>query len=94
MNFLYKLKIFFLRVVGYEKPLRVAFLKYLSVKYKTFKPHYETVLLESCKEAKKSSIIHHENNIINSGEESNYNTNLQSPDSTFNLLVISHKNSF
>ena len=56
MNFLYKLKIFFLRVVGYEKPLRVAFLKYLSVKYKTFKPHYETVLLESCKEAKKLGI--------------------------------------
>ena len=23
------------------------------MKYKTFKPHYETVLLESCKEAKK-----------------------------------------
>lgn len=56
MNFLYKLKIFFLRVVGYEKPLRVAFLKYLSVKYKTFKPHYETILLESCKEAKKLGI--------------------------------------
>ena len=56
MNFLYKLKIFFLRVLGYEKPLRVAFLKYLQVKYKTFKPHYETVLLESCKEAKKLGI--------------------------------------
>jgi len=56
MNFLYKLKIFFLRVIGYEKPLRVAFLKYLQVKYKTFKPHYESVLLESCKEAKKLGI--------------------------------------
>ena len=56
MNFLYKLKIFFLRIVGYEKPLRVAFLKYLQVKYKTFKPHYETILLESCKEAKKLGI--------------------------------------
>ena len=56
MNFLYKLKIFFLRIVGYEKPLRVAFLKYLQVKYKTFKPHYDTILLESCKEAKKLGI--------------------------------------
>jgi len=56
MNFLYKLKIFFLRVIGYEKPLRVAILKYLSLKYKVFKPHYETILLESCKEAKKLGI--------------------------------------
>ena len=56
MNTLYKLKILLLRVIGYEKPLRVAFLKYLQVKLKTFKPHYETVLLESCKEAKKLGI--------------------------------------
>ncbi|WP_415320304.1 hypothetical protein ABXT63_04135 [Candidatus Pelagibacter sp. Uisw_092] len=56
MKIIYKLKILFLRIVGYEKPLRVAFLKYLQVKYKTFKPHYETVLLESCKEAKKLGI--------------------------------------
>ena len=28
----------------------------MQVKYKTFKPHYETVLLESCKEAKKLGI--------------------------------------
>ena len=56
MNSLYKLKIFFLRVVGYEKPLRVAFLKYLSLRQKTFRPHYETILLESCKEAKKLGV--------------------------------------
>jgi len=56
MNFLYKLKILCLRIFGYEKPLRVALLKYLQVKYKTFKPHYETILLESCKEAKKLGI--------------------------------------
>lgn len=48
----YKLKVFILRILGYEKPLRVAFLKYLSVKFKTFRPHYETILLESAKEAK------------------------------------------
>tara|TARA_Y100000590_G_scaffold464261_1_gene633272 strand:+ start:239 stop:1066 length:828 start_codon:yes stop_codon:yes gene_type:complete len=51
--FFYNLKIFFLRLIGYEKPLRVAFLKLLSLKYKTFRPQYETILLESCKEAKK-----------------------------------------
>ena len=51
--FFYNLKIFFLRLMGYEKPLRVAFLKLLSLKYKTFRPQYETILLESCKEAKK-----------------------------------------
>ena len=27
--------------------------KLLSLKYKTFRPQYETILLESCKEAKK-----------------------------------------
>ena len=50
---LYKLKIFILRIFGYDKPLRVAFLKYLSLKYKKFRPHYETILLESSNEAKK-----------------------------------------
>ena len=49
----YKIKIFLLRVFGYDKPLRVAFLKYLSLKYKKFRPHYETILLESTIEAKK-----------------------------------------
>ena len=52
-NFFFRIKIFMLRVFGYEKPLRVAFLKYLSLKYKTFRPHYETILLESCIEAQK-----------------------------------------
>tara|TARA_B100000686_G_C16709055_1_gene928034 strand:+ start:778 stop:1566 length:789 start_codon:yes stop_codon:yes gene_type:complete len=39
--------------MGYEKPLRVALLKLLSIKYKSFRPQYETILLESCLEAKK-----------------------------------------
>jgi len=51
--FFYRLKIFFLRILGYEQPLRVAFLKYLSLRYQQFRPHYETLLLESCLEAKK-----------------------------------------
>ena len=50
---IYRLKIFLLRILGYEKPLRVALLKYLSLKFKQFRPHYETILLESCIEAKK-----------------------------------------
>lgn len=51
--FFYKLKIFVLRVFGYNKPLRLALLKYLSLKFKKFRPHYETILLESVIEAKK-----------------------------------------
>jgi len=51
--FFYKLKIFILRVLGYEKPLRVALLKYLTLKFKTFRPYYETILLESVLEAKE-----------------------------------------
>ena len=51
--FFYNFKIFFLRLMGYEKPLRVALLKLLSLKYKTFRPQYETILFESCIEAKK-----------------------------------------
>ena len=35
-----------------RKPLRVALLKYLSLKFKQFR-HYETILFESCLEAKK-----------------------------------------
>ncbi len=53
MYFLYKIKILFLRIFGYEKPLRVALLKLLSLKFKTFRPHYETIMLEICREAKK-----------------------------------------
>jgi hypothetical protein len=49
----FKLKILILRILGYDKPLRVAFLKYLSLKFKKFRPHYETILLESTIEAKK-----------------------------------------
>ena len=51
--FIYRLKIFILRILGYEKPLRVALLKYLSLKFKQFRPHYETILLESSLEAIK-----------------------------------------
>jgi len=51
--FFYKLKIFFLRVLGYEKPLRVGLLKYLTLRFKTFRPYYETILLESVLEAKE-----------------------------------------
>lgn len=51
--FFYKLKIFLLRVLGYGKPLRIALLKYLTLKFKKFRPHYETILLESVLEAKK-----------------------------------------
>jgi hypothetical protein len=51
--FFYKLKILILRIICYEKPLRVVILKYLSLKYKTFRPHYETILYQSCLEAKK-----------------------------------------
>ena len=51
--FFYKIKILILRIIGYEKPLRVAILKYLSLKYKTFRPHYETILYQSCLEANK-----------------------------------------
>ena len=51
--FFFKLRIFLLRILGYEKPLRVALLKYFSLKFKQFRPHYETILLEACIEAKK-----------------------------------------
>lgn len=51
--FFYKIKIFLFRIFGYDKPLRVAFLKYLTIKFKKFRPHYETILLESALEAKK-----------------------------------------
>jgi hypothetical protein len=51
--FLYRLKILILRILGYEKPLRVALLKYLFIKYRQFRPHYETILLESALQAKK-----------------------------------------
>lgn len=52
-NVVYKLKILLLRVLGYEKPLRVAFLKYISLKFSTFRPHYETILYEASKTALK-----------------------------------------
>ena len=53
MSLIYRLKIFLLRVIGYEKPLRVAILKYFTIKFRQFRPHYETIMLESVIEAKK-----------------------------------------
>ena len=53
MNLIFKLKVFFLRIICYEKPLRVAFVKYLSLKFRTFRPHYETLIFETAKNAKK-----------------------------------------
>jgi len=52
-KFLYKLKLLFLRVLCYEKPLRVAFIKYLSLKFSSFRPHYETLIYETSKNAIK-----------------------------------------
>jgi|TARA_B110001452_G_C15185018_1_gene411589 hypothetical protein len=52
----YKLNLLLKRVIHYDKPLRIAFLAYLSLKFKTFKPHYESILYEACLEAKKLGI--------------------------------------
>ena len=52
-NFFYKIKLLILRILGYEKPLRVALLKYFSLKFTTFRPHYETLMYESSKNAIK-----------------------------------------
>tara|TARA_E500000178_G_scaffold320314_1_gene343329 strand:+ start:2719 stop:3567 length:849 start_codon:yes stop_codon:yes gene_type:complete len=52
-KFLYKLKLLFLRVLCYEKPLRVAFTKYLSLKFPCFRPHYESLIYEASKNAIK-----------------------------------------
>ena len=43
-------------MLHYDKPLRIALLGYLSLKFKTFKPHYESILYEACLEAKKLGI--------------------------------------
>ena len=51
--FFYKLKLFFLRVLCYEKPLRVAFTKFLSLKFSNFRPHYESLIYETSKNAIK-----------------------------------------
>ena len=52
----YKLLLLIKRIIHYDKPLRIALLGYLSLKFKTFKPHYESVLYEGCLEAKKLGI--------------------------------------
>ena len=64
-NFLYKIKLLILRIFGYEKPLRVALLKYLSLKFTTFRPHYETLIYETSKNAIK--LGYNEINIIELG---------------------------
>ena len=64
-NLFYKLKLLTLRILGYEKPLRVALLKYLSLKFSTFRPHYETLIYESSKNAIK--LGYNEINIIELG---------------------------
>lgn len=51
--FFYKLKLLFLRVLCYEKPLRVAFTKFLSLKFSSFRPHYESLIYETSKNAIK-----------------------------------------
>lgn len=56
MKFLFKIKLFIIRLICYEKPLRVVFAKYLSLMFKTFRPHYESILYEACLEAKKLGI--------------------------------------
>ena len=61
----YKIKLLILRILGYEKPLRVALLKYLSLKFTTFRPHYETLVYESSKNALK--LGYDEINIIELG---------------------------
>ena len=64
-NFFYKIKLLILRIFGYEKPLRVALLKYLSLKFTTFRPHYETLIYETSKNAIK--LGYNEINIIELG---------------------------
>ena len=46
--FFFKLKILFSRIIGYDKPLRIGLLKYLTLKFKTFLPHYETIFVLGC----------------------------------------------
>ena len=53
INLFYKFKLLFLRVICYEKLLRVALFKYLSLKFPTFRPHYESLIFESAKNAIK-----------------------------------------
>ena len=46
-------QLFLKRLVCYEKPYRVALVKYFSLVFKTFRPHYESIVFEACVEAKK-----------------------------------------
>ena len=57
-NYFFKIKLFLTRLLCYEKPYRVVFTKYLSLIFKSFRPHYESILYEACLEAKKLGINH------------------------------------
>ena len=63
--FFYKLKLLFLRILCYEKPLRVAFVKYISLKFPLFRPHYESLMFEASKNAIRLGLT--EINIIELG---------------------------
>ena len=56
--YFFKIKLFLTRILCYEKPYRVVLTKYLSLIFKSFRPHYESILYESCLEAKKLGIDH------------------------------------
>ena len=56
------LSISFFRVIGYNKPYRVAFIRVLSIIFKKFRPHYHSMIYEATQSAiklklKKISII-------------------------------------
>ena len=63
--FFYKLKLLLLRILCYEKPLRVPIVKYLSLKFPLFRPHYESLLFEASKNAIRLGL--NEINIIELG---------------------------
>ena len=63
--FFYKLKLLLLRILCYEKPLRVPIIKYLSLKFPLFRPHYESLLFEASKNAIRLGL--NEINIIELG---------------------------
>ena len=50
------LDILFLRIVGYHKPYRVAFLRLLTIVFKRFRPHFHSALYEIALEAKELNI--------------------------------------
>ena len=90
-NLIYKLKLLILRILCYEKPLRVALFKYLSLKFSTFRPHYETLIFESAKNAIK--LGYKEINVIELGVEVGFDTAItliEWPDRMGNYLPLEH----